>query len=288
MSSNSKILIVDDDERVIRHISDVLGDEGYEISFSMNKSEAWESINNQQLDLVLLDVNLPDGEGYELCEKVHNNEDLNPLPIVFITGVSDNRSIEKAFEAGGEDYISKPISNRELLARVDKTITLCSLRQSLQDKVEERTAELQEKNTELQRMNANLEELLDRFENREQDTWESIHQEITDLVKPHLQRLESEILDSHEEALEYLELVNKNIEDIFEQRTDGFSNLRNKLTQREFEICSFIRKGLTSKEIASTLGRSTSTIKKHRKNIREKLDLKNKDKRLSDYLMELN
>jgi DNA-binding NarL/FixJ family response regulator len=285
--SQSKLLIVDDDERVIRHITDVLAEEGHEISFALNRSDAWESITNQELDLVLLDINLPDGNGYEFCRKLKNDGELEHIPVVFITGVADNESIEKAFEAGGEDYVSKPIVNTELRARVKKTLKLSSFRQQLQVKVAERTAELRQKNTRLGEMNASLEETLDRFEKREEQTWETIHDQFMNVVQPHLEKLKTKLSGEYEQALEYAKLIEDNIDEIFLEELDEFVVLREKLTPKEFEVCSFIRKGYTSKEIASTLDRSKSTVKEHRKNIREKLGLKNNDVRLSQYLMDL-
>ena len=82
-------------------------------------------------DLILLDINMPDIDGYQVCETLKNNSATADIPIIFITGLSDPGQINKGFEVGAIDYITKPFSLSEVKARVRNSLALKSVREAL-------------------------------------------------------------------------------------------------------------------------------------------------------------
>lgn len=117
-----KILIVDDDLVVINIIKNILKQNAYLTDFCFSGEDALEKVQNDRYDLVLLDVYMGKGmDGYETCEKIRA---LQPnLPVILVTAMQDDESVNRGFEAGSSDYIKKPVSKLELLARVNNIIT---------------------------------------------------------------------------------------------------------------------------------------------------------------------
>lgn len=110
-----KLLLVEDDESLALGIEFTLKDEGYGLCRASTISEAENLLHLNQFDLILLDVNLPDGNGYELCKSIRTKSD---MPIIFLTACDDEVNIVLGLEIGGDDYITKPFRVRELLSRI--------------------------------------------------------------------------------------------------------------------------------------------------------------------------
>ena len=117
MEKKSTILIVDDTETNIDILLELLSDK-YDIMVALDGASALEITNEDGIDLILLDIMMPDMDGYEVCEVLKNNHLTKDIPVVFITAKTDEDSIERAYEVGGIDYVTKPFKPRELLARV--------------------------------------------------------------------------------------------------------------------------------------------------------------------------
>ncbi|MDH5182844.1 MAG: EAL domain-containing protein [Gammaproteobacteria bacterium] len=105
-----QILVVDDDNITRLMINKVLSKSGYEIIEAINGKEALNFLVNNSPDLILLDVMMPGMDGYEVCTEIRKQLDDDSLPIIMLTGLEDIASIEKSFEVGGSDFITKPIS----------------------------------------------------------------------------------------------------------------------------------------------------------------------------------
>lgn len=122
MSANltdAKILIVEDEPQINRLIELVLISGGYyKLKKAYDGLEALEIINNNKPDLVLLDVMLPGLDGFSLCKKIKTNPELKSIQVIMLTARKMEEDILKGFESGAVDYISKPFSNKILLARV--------------------------------------------------------------------------------------------------------------------------------------------------------------------------
>ena len=115
-----RILIVEDDAMIASGLVYALTQEGYAVTHSKSVREAEISISNDNFDLAILDLQLPDGTGFDVREK------LKDAAIIFLTVVDDEGNIVRAFEGGADDYITKPFRLRELLARVKRTLNVNS------------------------------------------------------------------------------------------------------------------------------------------------------------------
>lgn len=111
----SSILLVEDDASLALGIEFTLKDEGYEVFRAEKIKEAKELLKDNKFDLVLLDVNLPDGSGYDLCKYIRESSE---MPIIFLTALDEEVNIVLGLEIGGDDYITKPFRVRELLSRI--------------------------------------------------------------------------------------------------------------------------------------------------------------------------
>lgn len=112
-----KISVVDDSRITQMIIKGVLS-ENYEMDFQKNGLDGIAAIKEFMPDLVLLDIHLPDIDGYEVCRVLKNDEKTKDIPIIFITSMDSEQERVKGFEAGSEDYVVKPFYPQELLARV--------------------------------------------------------------------------------------------------------------------------------------------------------------------------
>lgn len=113
---NKTILTVDDSTTNLDILVDLLSD--YNVLDVTNGEDALEIINEEPIDLILLDIMMPDMDGLEVCQRIKNNPHSKDIPIIFITALNDEKNIEKAYMLGGIDYITKPFKPRELLAKV--------------------------------------------------------------------------------------------------------------------------------------------------------------------------
>ena len=113
-----KLLLLEDDTMIASGIIYALNNEGYEVVHCQKVQLALEQIKSQSFQLAILDMQLPDGNGFEVSEKLKNTN----TPVIFLTIVDDEAEIVKAFEEGADDYVVKPFRIRELLARVKRTL----------------------------------------------------------------------------------------------------------------------------------------------------------------------
>ncbi|EOS49035.1 response regulator transcription factor [Lachnospiraceae bacterium JLR.KK009] len=110
-----RILIVEDDEAVAQGLADILNGSGYQAEWCEQPRKALEMVKRQPLDLVILDINLGEENGYAICKKIRETSD---IPILFLTAYQSEIDVVRGFTVGGDDYITKPFRLQELLARV--------------------------------------------------------------------------------------------------------------------------------------------------------------------------
>lgn len=127
------ILIVDDTPEHIDVAVQVLKDSNFKIRVATDGNTALKLIYQQKPDLILLDIYMPEMDGFELCRLIKNTPDLKSIPIIFLTSFSDEESIRKGFESGGQDYVVKPFNASELLSRVNTHLMLKSHTESLEE-----------------------------------------------------------------------------------------------------------------------------------------------------------
>ncbi len=126
MSAKEKplILIVDDNPRNLQFIGNVLSKNGYEPAVTMNGSQALEFLNQESAELILLDIMMPEIDGYEVCKKLKSNSATRNIPVIFLTAKTETEDIVKGFDVGAVDYVTKPFNPAELLARIKTHIEL--------------------------------------------------------------------------------------------------------------------------------------------------------------------
>jgi len=130
----NQILIVDDVPLNMRIVSNFLHDEGYNLDFANNGKEAIQKINEKHYDLILLDIRMPEMDGFEVCRIAKRNNKTKFIPIIFLTADVDTESLLTAFEVGAVDYVTKPFNGVELLARVKTHLELSKYREELKKK----------------------------------------------------------------------------------------------------------------------------------------------------------
>jgi len=149
MNRRFRILIVDDAPKNIQIVANLLGEDEYEISYATNGKQALGHVEESEFDLVLLDVMMPGMSGYEVCREIKQGKRHSDLPVIFITARTDEDSIIEAFEAGGQDYITKPFNSAELMARVKTHLKLKAFEDSQQVLINNALAELKNLNKEI-------------------------------------------------------------------------------------------------------------------------------------------
>lgn len=177
------ILVVDDLIDNLRVLYSTLTEQGYKVRCAKSGSAALIGANVILPDLILLDTEMPDIDGYEVCQKLKAQNKTRDIPIIFLSALDDVVDKVKAFEVGGVDYITKPFQVREVLARVKNQIALQSakarilqLNQELEHRVDQRTAQLNNANQKLQR------EIIERQRAQQQLVYDALHDGLTGLA----------------------------------------------------------------------------------------------------------
>jgi CheY-like chemotaxis protein len=115
---SSRILIADDNHQNCELLDAYLADEGYQIEMVYDGQQTLDSVARLQPDLILLDIMMPKVSGYEVCKRLKSTPDTRDIPIVMITALAEMGDIEKAVNAGANDFLTKPVNKLELTTRV--------------------------------------------------------------------------------------------------------------------------------------------------------------------------
>jgi class 3 adenylate cyclase len=149
MSDGARILVVDDTPANVLLLADLLASRGYGVTTAASGAEALTKIESERPDLVLLDVVMPQMSGYEVCRKIRDNPATRILPVVMVTALDPGEERVKGLEAGADDFLTKPINQAELLARVRSLLRikqlydeLADLNRTLERRVTEQVAQL--------------------------------------------------------------------------------------------------------------------------------------------------
>lgn len=131
MDQSYKILIVDDVSKNIQLAANILRTKSYNISYAMSGMQALEKCKNVDFDLILLDIMMPEMDGFEVCTQLKSDPRTSEIPVIFLTAHSETENIVKGFGSGGTDYITKPFNSEELLQRVELQLKLKTSRDEL-------------------------------------------------------------------------------------------------------------------------------------------------------------
>lgn len=165
VDTRANILLVDDTPNNIRLLSAMLIDQGYEVRRVINGQMALKTAQANPPDLILLDIKMPDMNGYEVCQHLKAAIATKDIPVIFISALDEVLDKVKAFAVGGVDYITKPFSEEEVFARVENVLTVRRLQRQLQEQNEYLDREMQRRHQ--------LEEQLQKQEKAYQFLWNS-------------------------------------------------------------------------------------------------------------------
>ncbi|MDX1671489.1 MAG: hybrid sensor histidine kinase/response regulator [Balneolaceae bacterium] len=154
--NTATVLIVDDTEQNVRLLTHVVKKEGYNVLAAFSGEDALDLVEKRKPDIILLDVMMPNMNGFEVCRKLKEQEEYKDIPVIFLSALTEPDSKVKGFEAGGVDYITKPFQREEVLARIDLHVDL----QSLRDELEQKVKDLQEREQMLKQLNEQKDQLL--------------------------------------------------------------------------------------------------------------------------------
>ena len=127
-----KILLIEDDETLSMGIEYSLKNEGHDVTVANKISSAKSIESSESFDLILLDVTLPDGNGYEFCKEIRRKSD---IPIIFLTACDEEVNVVLGLDLGADDYLTKPIRVRELIARINAVFRRKNVNRDTSDKI---------------------------------------------------------------------------------------------------------------------------------------------------------
>jgi diguanylate cyclase (GGDEF)-like protein len=178
----NQILVVDDMPENLRLLADVLTARQYRVRCAKSATLALRGIQAALPNLILLDIDMPDMSGYDLCRQLKSNAVTREIPVIFLSALDDVLDKVKAFEVGGADYVRKPFHIEELVARIQHqlnlqaaTIEIQRLNCLLEQRVQQRTAELEATNLDLKR------EISERQKAEEKLLYDALHDSLTQL-----------------------------------------------------------------------------------------------------------
>ena len=138
------ILVVDDTPENLHLLSGILTKKGYQVRPVPNGKLALSAAHRIPPDLVLLDIMMPEMDGYQVCQQLKADEATKDIPVIFISAINDVMDKVKAFAVGGVDFITKPFQLEEVLARIETHLKICSLQNSLQERNEDLATAIQQ------------------------------------------------------------------------------------------------------------------------------------------------
>lgn len=159
-STKGSILLVDDLPENLKLLTELLSELGYTVRSAISGSRAIKTVKLKPPDIILLDIKMPEMDGYQVCQAFKSDPDLCNIPILFISALDDTFDKVKAFQSGGVDYITKPFQLEEVVARLETHLTIQKQQRILQVEIAKRQQTelaLQEKNRQLQEANHKLE-----------------------------------------------------------------------------------------------------------------------------------
>ncbi|WP_024850160.1 HD-GYP domain-containing protein [Hydrogenovibrio kuenenii] len=148
--SKHEVLVVDDTTANVKLLAEILEEQGYQVRAAINGEMALQSIALKTPDLILLDIKMPGMNGFEVSKHLKSAPETQAIPIIFISAMNETEDKLNAFRAGGQDYMTKPFANEEVIARVRTHLQLHDYQQHLKHKIEEGVQEIRTLNQELE------------------------------------------------------------------------------------------------------------------------------------------
>jgi len=280
------VLVVDDDIESIRMINDVLEDAGMTALVALEGRQALAITRNITPDVVLMDAIMPNMDGFETCRQLKENPELSHVPVIFMTGLSDTEHVVMGLTSGGVDYVTKPISAPELIARMKVHLANARVARSARAALDSAGQFLLACNLEGERLWATP-QAQQRLHDGGADRAEaaaSIKARLNEWLSRQPEKGHTLKLDMLSDALsvEFLAQVDENeyLLRLSQASRAGVSaemlRERFNLTAREGEVLLWIGNGKTNREIGQILDMSPRTVNKHLEQIFRKLNVENR------------
>jgi DNA-binding response OmpR family regulator/DNA-binding CsgD family transcriptional regulator len=284
-SEKDLVLIVDDSPETLSLLNETLEKEGMETLVALEGNQALSIARKMIPDIIILDAVMPSMSGFDVCKKLKEDPELRAIPVIFMTGLSDTDSVVKGFDVGGIDYITKPIVNTELVARMRVHLANSRIALSAQSALDLAGQYIfaVDQTGNMLWSTPQVNQLLDMANHEGSGLNEDLAIQIKDWfdrepamgmhfkLNASKQTLKVFFLGKASNNEYLLRLVNQD-------RANESSVLKShwKLTTREAEVLFWIAKGKTNREVGQILGTSPRTINKHAENIYKKLEVENR------------
>ncbi|MEG3766525.1 response regulator [Alteromonas sp. 14N.309.X.WAT.G.H12] len=280
------VLVVDDSPDSLSLINDILEKEGISTLVALEGNQAITIAEQIRPDIILLDAMMPKLDGFETCTRLKQNRELQHIPVVFMTGLTDSQSTLKGLNAGGVDYIVKPVNPEELIARIKIHANNAQITSSAQQALDSIGQNLfaVNKSGELLWATPQTHDFLSNIP--QADDW------FNEVMIPAVRNILADVaLQSHAQGVMYdggsceLALVSRRVNGdctfrINEavEKVSGEEKLRIQLslTTRESEVLYWLSNGKTNKEIAQILEIGARTVNKHLEQVFAKLGVENR------------
>jgi DNA-binding response OmpR family regulator/DNA-binding CsgD family transcriptional regulator len=279
------ILVVDDSPETLGLLNEALENAGYAVLIALEGKQALTIAEHITPDMVLLDAMMPKMDGFETCRRLKANKNLEKIPVIFMTGLSDTDSVVKGLEAGGVDYLTKPIKPNELLARMRVHLNNARLTNSARKALDATGQQLFTIDTrghiiwatpltqELFHQAGISAQWLETELAQQLRHWlqhqPNINQTYKLIDAP--QALEVKLIDNSKHDEIVLKLTNLDGPTAPQQLQDQLN-----ITKRESHVLLWIANGKTNKEVAEILSMSPKTVDKHLEQIYRKLGVDNR------------
>ncbi|MFT4776842.1 MAG: DNA-binding NarL/FixJ family response regulator [Oleispira sp.] len=283
--SKGIVLVVDDSADALGMLNESLANEGYTVFVAMDGIQALAVAGRMAPDIVLMDAIMPNMDGFEACKALKDNSELNEVPVIFMTGLTESENVIKGFEAGGVDYINKPVKLDELLARVKVHLNNSRMTRSARVALDEggqltfacdingrmvwSTAQVRQLLSSVysdeEWLSAQLPEQIKSWLSRSPEKHSSIP------LKGPDKKLQVKFLGRVSPGEYLLRLLEDN-----ELVARSALKERFELTEREAEVLFWLSRGKTNREIGQILTMSPRTVNKHLEPVYRKLSVENR------------
>ncbi len=280
------VLAVDDSPEALGLISRILEPAGMTTLVALDGNQALNIAKKMQPDIVLMDALMPNIDGFDTCLELKKIPELKNVPVIFMTGLSDTESILKGFDAGGIDFLTKPIEPQELVVRMNTHLALARTAMEAQfalDHAGQNVFALQKQGT-ISWSTPQVEKMLEELE---QETRKAFISSLTEWIarsptKDNKTRFSAQDNEQNTELVAvYIGISDGGdhlIRLINEQNLDERAILKDNfpVTPREADVFVWIAKGKTNREIAQILEMSPRTVNKHLEQLFRKLGVENR------------
>ncbi|ANH08315.1 MULTISPECIES: response regulator [Shinella] len=280
------VLIVDDSPEALGFLTEALEQSGFSVLIATSGASALNIVDRITPDIILLDAVMPGLDGFETCQKLKANPASNPVPVVFMTGLTETEHVVRALEAGGVDYLTKPINIDELRARIRVHLTNARSAQSARvalDAAGRHLLAVSDGGT-IRWSTPQATRLVNAATGND-DGLDTISEHIRDWMKTRTAARENTftITQAGQASLQLSFLGTIGADEYLFRLTavnrlsdDEILRQHFLLTQRESEVLLWISKGKSNRDIGDILGLSARTVTKHLEQIYIKLGVENR------------